>query len=98
MPEENRLQQSEEPVDSPIDNERPLAGPVRGKPEEKATQAQAEQQDSSQVEGRKAEKSMADEQDNPGIRVPPPLIYVVPLILGLLLDRRVHIPLFLPPA
>jgi protein-S-isoprenylcysteine O-methyltransferase Ste14 len=38
---------------------------------------------------------MADYQDNPGIKVPPPLIYLLPLILGLLLDRRVHIP-FLP--
>ncbi len=38
---------------------------------------------------------MADEQDNPGIRVPPPLIYLLPLILGLLLDRRAHVP-FLP--
>ena len=38
---------------------------------------------------------MADNQDNPGIRVPPPLIYVVPLILGLLLNRRAPIP-FLP--
>jgi protein-S-isoprenylcysteine O-methyltransferase Ste14 len=36
-----------------------------------------------------------DQQDNPGIRVPPPLIYVVPLILGLVLDRRAHLP-FLP--
>lgn len=36
-----------------------------------------------------------DEQDNPGIRVPPPLIYLLPLILGLLLDRRSHVP-FLP--
>jgi protein-S-isoprenylcysteine O-methyltransferase Ste14 len=34
-------------------------------------------------------------QDNPGIKVPPPLIYVLPLTLGLLLDRRAHIP-FLP--
>ncbi len=34
-------------------------------------------------------------QDNPGINVPPPLIYVVPLILGLLLNRKVHLP-FLP--
>jgi hypothetical protein len=33
-----------------------------------------------------------DNQDNPGIRVPPPLIYVLPLILGLLLDRRAHLP------
>ena len=38
---------------------------------------------------------MTDNQDNPGIDVPPPLIYVVPLILGLLLDRRAHRP-FLP--
>ena len=38
---------------------------------------------------------MADNQDNPGIRVPPPLIYLLPLILGLLLDRRAHVP-FLP--
>jgi len=36
---------------------------------------------------------MADDQrDNPGIRVPPPLIYLLPLVLGLLLDRRSHIP------
>src|SRR3712207_1359223 len=33
---------------------------------------------------------MTDNQNNPGIKVPPPLIYVVPLILGLLLDRRAH--------
>ncbi len=38
---------------------------------------------------------MADNQDNPGIRVPPPLIYLLPLVLGLLLDRRAHVP-FLP--
>ena len=38
---------------------------------------------------------MANNQDNPGIEVPPPLIYVVPLIFGLLLDRRRHIS-FLP--
>jgi protein-S-isoprenylcysteine O-methyltransferase Ste14 len=36
-----------------------------------------------------------DEQDNPGIKVPPPLIYLLPLLLGLLLDRRIHVP-FLP--
>ncbi len=36
-----------------------------------------------------------DEQDNAGIRVPPPLIYLAPLVLGLLLDRRYHVP-FLP--
>jgi protein-S-isoprenylcysteine O-methyltransferase Ste14 len=39
---------------------------------------------------------MTDNQDNPGIKVPPPLIYVLPLVLGLLLDRRAHLP-FLPP-
>jgi protein-S-isoprenylcysteine O-methyltransferase Ste14 len=38
---------------------------------------------------------MTDEQDNPGIKVPPPLIYMVPLVLGLILDRRRHIP-YLP--
>jgi protein-S-isoprenylcysteine O-methyltransferase Ste14 len=38
---------------------------------------------------------MTDNQDNPGIKVPPPLIYVVPLVLGLLLDRRARLP-FLP--
>jgi protein-S-isoprenylcysteine O-methyltransferase Ste14 len=38
---------------------------------------------------------MTDNQDNPGINLPPPLIYVVPLVLGLVLDRRVRFP-FLP--
>jgi protein-S-isoprenylcysteine O-methyltransferase Ste14 len=38
---------------------------------------------------------MADDQDDPGIRVPPPLIYLLPLILGLLLNRRAPVP-FLP--
>ena len=38
---------------------------------------------------------MADNQDNPGIRVPPPLIYLLPLATGLVLDRRLHVP-FLP--
>ncbi len=38
---------------------------------------------------------MTDNHDNPGINVPPPLIYVVPLILGLLPDKRSHVP-FLP--
>jgi protein-S-isoprenylcysteine O-methyltransferase Ste14 len=38
---------------------------------------------------------MTDNQDNPDINVPPPLIYVVPLILGLLVDKRAHVP-FLP--
>jgi protein-S-isoprenylcysteine O-methyltransferase Ste14 len=36
-----------------------------------------------------------DQRDNPGIRIPPPLIYLAPLVSGLLLDRRFHIP-FLP--
>lgn len=36
-----------------------------------------------------------DERDNPGILVPPPLIYLLPLLLGLALDRRVHVG-FLP--
>ena len=35
---------------------------------------------------------MADDQDNPGIRVPPPLIYLLALLLGLVLDRRLHVP------
>jgi protein-S-isoprenylcysteine O-methyltransferase Ste14 len=36
-----------------------------------------------------------DERDNPGILLPPPLTYLLPLILGLLLDRGIHVP-FLP--
>ncbi len=36
-----------------------------------------------------------DRRDNPGIRVPPAFIYLLPLVLGLLLDRRSHVP-FLP--
>ena len=38
---------------------------------------------------------MADEQDNPGIWVPPPPLYMLALLLVLLLDRRAHVP-FLP--
>ena len=38
---------------------------------------------------------MANDQDNPGIRVPPPPVYLLALLLGLLVDRRVHVP-FLP--
>ncbi len=34
-----------------------------------------------------------DEPDNPGIKVPPPLIYLLPLLFGLLLDRKAHLPL-----
>jgi protein-S-isoprenylcysteine O-methyltransferase Ste14 len=36
-----------------------------------------------------------DERDNPGIVVPPPLIYLGPLVLGLLLNRQLPDP-FLP--
>ena len=36
-----------------------------------------------------------DEQDNPGLKVPPPLIYLLPLVLGLAFDRRAHVT-FLP--
>ena len=36
-----------------------------------------------------------DDPDNPGVHVPTPLIYLLPLLLGLLLDRRSHLP-FLP--
>ena len=38
---------------------------------------------------------MTDDRDDPGIKVPPPLIYLVPLVLGLLLDRRRYLS-FLP--
>lgn len=38
---------------------------------------------------------MADEQDNPGGWLPPPLTYLITLLLGLVLDRRLHVP-FLP--
>jgi protein-S-isoprenylcysteine O-methyltransferase Ste14 len=34
----------------------------------------------------------SDERDNPGIKVPPPLIYLVPLVLGSVLDTRAHVP------
>jgi hypothetical protein len=33
-----------------------------------------------------------DERDNPGIVVPPPLIYLGPLVLGLLLNRQLPNP------
>jgi hypothetical protein len=36
-----------------------------------------------------------DEQDNPGFLLPPPLTYLLTLVLGLVLDRRSHVP-FLP--
>jgi protein-S-isoprenylcysteine O-methyltransferase Ste14 len=38
---------------------------------------------------------MADDQDYAGIWIPPPPIYLLTLLLGLLLDRRAHVP-FLP--
>jgi type IV secretory pathway VirB3-like protein len=38
---------------------------------------------------------MTDEPDNLGIRVPPPPVYLLALILGLLLDKKAHVP-FLP--
>ncbi len=95
-PNPDRPQENEQPLAMPLNDEQPLARPVREEQEAEATQAEAEQQElSRQVEGEQEEKSMADEQDNPGIRVPPPLIYLLPLILGLLLDRRWHVP-FLP--
>jgi protein-S-isoprenylcysteine O-methyltransferase Ste14 len=48
------------------------------------------------LKGRKGRgDGMAGDQDNPGIKVPPPLIYLLPLVLGLLLDRRARLP-FLP--
>ena len=33
-----------------------------------------------------------NEPDNPGIKVPPPLIYLLPLLFGLILDRKAHLP------
>ena len=36
-----------------------------------------------------------DERDNPGFLVPPPLTYLLTLVLGLVLDRSSHVP-FLP--
>jgi hypothetical protein len=36
-----------------------------------------------------------DERDNPGIKVPPPLIYLLPLLLGSILNRKARLP-FLP--
>ncbi len=40
---------------------------------------------------------MTDNTDNPGISIPPPLIHVLPLALGLFLDWRARLP-FLPRA
>ena len=36
-----------------------------------------------------------DQPDNPGIKIPPPLIYLLPLLLGLILDGMAHLS-FLP--
>src|SRR5215210_4360902 len=45
------------------------------------------------IEGCQARgECVSDNPDNPGIKVPPPLIYVVPLVLGLLLDRKWRLP------
>jgi protein-S-isoprenylcysteine O-methyltransferase Ste14 len=38
-----------------------------------------------------------DQRDNPDIKVPPPLIYLLPLLFGLILDRKAHFP-FLPSS
>ncbi len=35
-----------------------------------------------------------DGPDNSAIKVPPPLIYLLPLVSGLHLDRRVHVSFF----
>jgi hypothetical protein len=40
---------------------------------------------------------MTDEPDNPGIRVPPPPVYLLALLLGLLMDRKAYVP-SLPPT
>jgi len=40
---------------------------------------------------------IADDQDDPGIRVPPPPVYLGALLLGLFLNRRAPVP-FLPHA
>ena len=34
-----------------------------------------------------------NEPDNPGIKVPPPLIYLLPLLLGLILHTKAHLPI-----
>jgi hypothetical protein len=36
-----------------------------------------------------------DDRDNAGVVAPPPLIYLGPLLLGLLLNRKLRVP-FLP--
>src|SRR3712207_2382116 len=37
--------------------------------------------------------SATDDPDNPSFLLPPPLTYLLPLVFGLLLDRRIHVPL-----
>jgi protein-S-isoprenylcysteine O-methyltransferase Ste14 len=44
---------------------------------------------------RKEDEHVTDERDNAGVVAPPPLIYLGPLVLGLLLNRKFRIP-FLP--
>jgi protein-S-isoprenylcysteine O-methyltransferase Ste14 len=36
---------------------------------------------------------VSNDRDDPGIKVPPPLIYLLALFLGLFLDRRKHLPI-----
>jgi protein-S-isoprenylcysteine O-methyltransferase Ste14 len=43
----------------------------------------------------KEDERVTDERDNAGVIAPPPLIYLGPLVLGLLLKRRFPVP-FLP--
>jgi hypothetical protein len=38
---------------------------------------------------------MSDDRDDPGIKVPTPLIYLLPVVLGLLLNTRRPLP-YLP--
>jgi protein-S-isoprenylcysteine O-methyltransferase Ste14 len=45
--------------------------------------------------GKEDEHVTDDERENAGVVAPPPLIYLVPLVLGLLLNRKFPIP-FLP--
>src|SRR3712207_9242960 len=43
----------------------------------------------------KGGRMVDDERDTPGFLLPPPLTYLLTLVLGLVLDRRSHVP-FLP--
>ncbi len=75
-PNPDRPQENEQPLAKLLNDKQPLARPIREEEAAaaaEATQAEAEQQElSRQVGGEQEEKSMADEQDNPGIRVPRP--------------------------